>query len=275
MNNNKIGIVTIHNGNQDYFKKILEINSRYNRNIVVLSNRDGQEGDVKFVDYSKMKVHEIKAFTKLYEHLNTTPYDYELFCYLRWFIILQYMRDNQLDVILHIDSDVLFFSNPDEEYEKFKYFDFTLIHRSAGCTSFFTRDGLERFCEFLFHVFHNKESYEYKKIASHFQVRQRSNLPGGVCDMTLFQHYDYENAGLIGEMMYVIDGSTYDHNINTDDGAWEHQNGLKRFVFKKGVPYCKNQRTGEEVKFNSIHLQGGAKNFVFYIDKMLSEVSVS
>jgi hypothetical protein len=274
-NENRIPIITIHNGNHDYFKKILEINSRHNSNIIVLSDRDDLDGTVKYVNYSNMKIHEMKPFIKAYEHLNTTPYDYELFCYLRWFIILQYMKDNDLDVIFHIDSDVLYFANPDEEFEKFKYFEFTLIHRSAGCTSFFTRNGLENFCEFLFHVFQKKESYEYKKIASHFQVRQDSMLPGGVCDMTLFQHYDYKNAGLVGEMMYVIDDSTYDHNINEDDGAWEFENGLKKFTFKEGIPHCFNRRIGKEIRFNSIHLQGGAKNFVFNLEGMMAQPKVA
>lgn len=274
-NDNKIPIITIHNGNHAYFRKILEINSRYNSNIVVLSDTDKQESGIAFRDYTKWKIDEIKPFSKSYEHLNTTPVDYELFCYLRWFIILQYMRSENLDVIIHLDSDVLLFSNPDEEFEKYKYFEFTLIHRSAGCTSFFTRKGLENFCEFLFHSFQNKQSYEYQKIASHFHVRQKCGLPGGVCDMTLFQNYDYMRAGLVGEMMHIIGESVYDHNINEDDGAWDFENGLKKFTFKDGIPYCFNRRMGREFKFNSIHLQGGAKNFVFNLETMIEQTKMT
>ncbi len=269
MNINLIPIVTIHQGNQEYFKKTLEVNSTYNSNIIVLSNEDKMEGFVKFVDFNKLNVPEIKTFKKIYEHLNTTPLDYEIFCYLRWFIILQYMKDNKLDVIFHIDSDVLMFANPDTEFEKFKNFDFTLTHRTTASSSFFTRDGLEKFCEFVLNLFLNKNSYDYQKIASHFRVRQQFGLPGGVCDMTFFHNYDYINSGLVGEMMYINNNSTYDHNINDQDHVWDFENGLKKFSFLQGKPTCFNKKLNQYVAFNSIHLQGGAKNYVFEIEKKI------
>lgn len=270
MNKNKIPILTIHNGNQEYFKKTFEINSKYNSNIIVLSDKNLEINGIKFYNYSELNVPEIKVFKKEYQHLNTTPVDYEIFCYLRWFIILEFMKKNNLEVIFHIDSDVLMFSNPDTEFEKYKNFEFTLTHRTTASSSFFTKAGLENFCEFLIEIYTNKNSYEYKKISSHFYVRQNCGLPGGVCDMTFFHNYDYKKSGQIGEMMYIIDDSTYDHNINDDDHVWDFENGLKKFQFIDGFPYCYNKRLKKNIKFNSIHLQGGAKNFVFNIEKNLN-----
>lgn len=272
MNNNTIPIVTIHNGDQPYFKKILEINSKYNSNIIVLTDFKTEIKDgISFVNYNDISVPEIKTFKKVYEHLNTTPYDYEIFCYLRWFIILQFMKSNNHKTIFHIDSDVLVFSNPDTEFEKYKNFDFTLTHRTTASSSFFTLNGLEKFCDYMIELFLNKDKYDYQKIASHFHVRQKFGLPGGVCDMTFFHNYDYKMSGLIGEMMYIMEDSTYDHNINDKDHVWEFQNGLKRFDFSTGVPMCYNEKLKRAIKFNSIHLQGGAKNYVFEIEKQLQK----
>jgi hypothetical protein len=271
MNNNKIPIVTIHNGDQPYFKKLLELNSRYNSNIIVLTDCDKKkENGINFVNYNNLKVPEIKVFKTSYEHLNTTPFDYEIFCYLRWFIILEFMKKNNYETIFHIDSDVLVFSDPDEEFEKYKYFDFTLTHRTTASSSFFTLKGLEKFCDFMLDLFLDKNKYEYQKIASHFHVRQKFNLPGGVCDMTFFHNYDYKMSGLIGEMMYIVYDSTYDHNINDYDNVWDFKNGIKQFNFIEGFPYCYNKKLKKKIKINSIHLQGGAKNFIFQIENFLN-----
>ena len=59
--------------------------------------------------------------------------------------------------------------------------------------------------------------------------------------------------------MQIIDGSTYDHNINAADQDFEFINGLKHLKFSEGKIYCKNLHLNKDIKFNSVHCQGGAK----------------
>ena len=63
-----------------------------------------------------------------------------------------------------------------------------------------------------------------------------------------------------GEAMSIIteeDGtpSTFDHNINVSYG-YDMENGIKKFKFKEGIPYCYNKTYNLDVKFNCIHFQG-------------------
>ena len=49
--------------------------------------------------------------------------------------------------------------------------------------------------------------------------------------------------------------STFDHNINVSYG-YDMENGIKKFKFKEGIPYCYNKTYNLDVKFNCIHFQG-------------------
>src|SRR5262249_58050889 len=54
------------------------------------------------------------AFRCCYQHMSTNPEEYELFCYLRWFYLLDYMELRGLERVLHLDSDFLLYSCMDE-----------------------------------------------------------------------------------------------------------------------------------------------------------------
>jgi hypothetical protein len=153
-----------------------------------------------------------------------------------------------------------------EEYKKYEQYDLTLLHRSAAISSFFTKQGLDNFCNFLMNCFTNKQSYNYQKISSHYHVRQKFNLPGGVCDMTYFDFFHYMDdggggPGKVGEMMSIIDDATYDHNINVPDQYFDF-NGIKNVKIKDGFPYVYHHKLKKDIRFNSLHFQGGAKHHI-------------
>jgi hypothetical protein len=81
--------------------------------------------------------------------------------------------------------------------------------------------------------------------------------------MTLLEFYSYLNCGMIGEMMHIIDGSTYDHNINESDQYFRMSGqNIKEVSFFEGLPYCHQTTTGKEIRFNTLHFQGPAKRFL-------------
>ena len=174
------------------------------------------------------------------------------------------MKNKKLNSIFYIDSDVLLYINVEEEYEKFKQFDMTLLHRCAPVSSYFNDLSIHNFCKFLLNTYENKNSYAFEKIASHFFIRQKHNLPGGVCDMTLFEYFHYHSdigggPGKVGEMMTILNDSTYDHNINVEDQYFSFKNGIKEFKFIENIPYCYSNKLKKYIKFNSIHFNSGAK----------------
>lgn len=179
-----IPVILIHSGYNDYLNFTISQASEYNDVILLGTSKILPEKceNIPLADYGSG----FSAFEKNYVHLNTTPRDYEIFCYKRWFILRDFMRSMGLRVVFYIDSDVLLFADVNKEEKKFKQFDLTLLHRTAAISSFITYRGIDNFCNFLERIYSDHSSYEFKKLASHFSVRQSCGLSGGVCDMTLF-----------------------------------------------------------------------------------------
>jgi len=251
-----VPVILINWGCQSHLPSVIEHAQRYNKNVFLIgdSTNNHLATHFKISDYSERS----SSFAKLYQNLSTNSHTIELFCFQRWFILEEFMALQGIKQCLYIDSDVLLYADAEYEIKNYDYFDFTLTHRCCGSTSFFKYDGLKKLCSFIMETYSNKSSYDYEKIASHYQIRQKHGLPGGVCDMTLLEFYSYKICGCVGEMMYINRGTTWDHNINESDQGFEMKNGIKNIQFINHLPYC---RIGNEmIRFNSLHLQGPAKS---------------
>jgi hypothetical protein len=80
--------------------------------------------------------------------------------------------------------------------------------------------------------------------------------------MTAFQLYSELNFGQVGEASHIIDGSVYDPNINRPNPGFEMENGIKKIIWKDGYPWGTYLRTGESIRFNSLHFNGRAKKLM-------------
>jgi hypothetical protein len=261
-----IPVIFIHTGLQEYLFYTLKQATKFNDNVYLIGDINPNLNAINFFNMQEYN-QEFDFFEKNYIHLTTTPFNYELFCYKRWFVLKNFMESKKIDVVFYCDSDVLLFSNIEKEWINFNQYDLTLLHRTAPVSSFITYRGITNFCNMLQEIYNNKNSYHYKKIASHYDVRKEFNLPGGVCDMTLFEYFHYNHdlgggPGRVGEMMGIINDSTYDHNINTSDQDFSMKNGLKNVKIKDGIPYVYNEKLKKDIKFNSLHFQGGSKYFI-------------
>lgn len=259
-----IPVVLLHRGYQDYLKYSI-LQSLQKNNVILVGDTDPsiKNENFRYIELNSL-LENVNDFSKLYVHMNTTHPDYELFCYTRWFTIRNLMINYNLPIIFYIDSDVLFFENAGKEWNKFDQYDMTLLHRTAGISSFITLRGITNFCNMLLDIYSKKNEYHFNKIASHLQVRQRFGLTGGVCDMTLLEYFHYHaefggGPGRVGEMMTIIDGSTYDHNINAQDQDFDFKDGKKAVKIIENKPYVFNHKLQKDIRFNSLHLQGGAK----------------
>jgi len=207
------------------------------------------------------------VFQKNYENLSTNNAEIELICFLRWFVLLDFMEKNDIPVVFHADTDVMIYCDVTEDYKNYQQFGMTLIHRTCGSSSFITKKSLKKFCGFLSDLYENKDSYEFAKMKNVYLTRLDFGLHGGVCDMTLLETFQYnsnEGGGpcRVGEMMHVVDEATYDHNFNVDDGVYNHTGEHKDVKFHDGKPYCFHQGLEAPVRFKCLHLQGAGKKFL-------------
>jgi hypothetical protein len=262
-----IPVIIIHKGFSDYLNHTI---AQANKNNFVYFISDNNPNinlpNFEYIDISTLS-NGLEFFKKNYVHLNTTPYDYELFCYYRWIVLENFMVQRNLDVIFYIDSDVLLFVDVNEEWLKFNQYEMTLLHRTAAISSFITMNAITNFNNLLINIYTNRNSYPFKKIESHYKVRQECGLMGGVCDMTILEYFHYNTdsgggPGRIGEMMIITNDSTYDHNINTKDQDFAFKNSTKEVTIIDKIPYVFNEKLNKLIKFNSLHFQGNSKHLI-------------
>ena len=270
----KIPIIFIHLNDVRVLHKTIPQAIKHNNDVFVIGDAPVEnycrDHGVNFSNYEDFCSSAFHEFDSNYIHMSSNTPWIEKFCFLRWFILDEYVRQKELETIFYCDSDVMIYCDVTEEWEKYNQFDATLVHRSCGATSYFTKTGINNFCNYTQEIYKNTSSYKFDDLLFKYKNHQKNNVDGGVCDMTLLDRFHYDDAHLggparIGEMTHVIDDSVFDHNINVDEGIYDYDEaiGIKNIQFDNGIPFCYHKNLKRKVKFNSLHFQGKAKNILY------------
>ncbi|WP_416666457.1 hypothetical protein [Egbenema bharatensis] len=204
-------------------------------------------------------------FAKSYQHFSTNPFQFELFCFQRWFVLRDFMRNNAISQCFHMDSDVMLFAEITSEYRNFSQFDFTLSRSQSSdslsphCSFINSLEALDSFCDFLMRLY--REPQLTQLMEQQFLKRCRSGLPGGACDMTAFREYVASSSVRVGYTSDIINDSVYDHRIRSSDGFVMNPLGLKQIQWIDNQPFGKTSE-GDLIKFNALHFQGNSKKFM-------------
>ena len=157
-------IIFLHRGNSDYLAISLE-QAKYtnpNSRIILLGdNLNSSIGTRVGVEHFLIDNYFNGAndFSKIYEHHSTNNYNYELFCFQRWFIISEFVKSQNIDSFIHIDSDVLLFSNLTENsvFNSFaSKYDFMHAGHSPHTCFFNSINSLDLLCNFITSLFRDK-----------------------------------------------------------------------------------------------------------------------
>jgi hypothetical protein len=198
-------------------------------------------------------------FAAVYQHRSTHEVEYELFCFQRWFFLQSFLKAQQLDACLYLDSDVLLFADATTEARAFVDCDVTLSNTSPHCLYFNRRESLDRFCDFAMECYQTPGLFA--RLESEYTARQARKAPGGVCDMRVFGLFETLGRGKAGDLRQIRNGATYDHAMGYSDG-YEMRDGIKKIEWRDGRPFCRREATGEMVRFNALHFQGSTKKFL-------------
>lgn len=261
----KLPIVFLHNTNSYYLKYSLGQAKHSNPGSPIYLIGDDSNDCYNFVKHHSFSNYFQGAadFSKIYQHYNTTIYKYEVFCFQRWFILLEFLVNNRMEKCLYLDSDTMLYADITEEQKKFSQFDFTLSYKTCGSIFFLNRvEALAEFCQFLTDIYTKKERFYFDRMLAHYMVFKKNGMPGGACDMTAFDFYSYDHFGEIGEVSQIIDGSVFDPGINVSNPGFEMEKGIKKIIWKDAVPHGIQLRTSNKIKFNSLHFQGDTKRLM-------------
>lgn len=279
-------LVIIHRGYSAYLKWAILQALQTSDNVVLIGNEENEKLKeiVSFQPMAELGDPLFAQFTDVYEHMSTNDYKFELICFERWFLLLDYMRKKSLDVVVHLDSDVMLFNDLKEIVQSFDKNTLAAYHIprqtysekrwiAVPHTSIWTREGLQQFCSFIVETYKNNKAELKIKWTFHGTDSRR----GGISDMALlylFYTKNEKNIINLAECRKNHKGQMYclDLNINSSENYDQHEFALasspfffkiKKLIHQNGEIKALNFFQEKMVVFESLHCQGKAKILMF------------
>jgi hypothetical protein len=268
-----VPIVFIHEGYGKYLPYALYQAKAYggDSSVVLLGGAVDYNGILN-ESLVSLAIPEVDEFKRVYRHMSTRAVKFELFCWLRWFYLLGYMRKNAIDAVWYFDSDVLIFGSPAEWAKLYPDLSHgcafsvpeSLQRESIGAASahvsYWSRSRLEEFCRFCIDSYVNPTlSALY---ASMWSIHHQVGTAGGVCDMTSLFLYAKLHFSTVVSLSKIHSGGVFDHNVNISENYVESEYaleaGLKK-IYRLGRNLEFGLLNGGRVEARAVHFQGNAK----------------
>jgi hypothetical protein len=266
-------IIVIHQGNPDYLRlcllKAREINPQ--SPLVLL----GDQNNAGLVNVVPKLQHELinmsgdaQKFKTIYVHRSEYRYEFELICFQRWFVLRDFMKKRGFHSCLHLDSDVLLFSDISESGKRFDQYAMSLAHwgnpEKMGHTNFINGiETLQEFCDFMLKLYTSKEYAE--QLDLHFL----NNKWKPVSDMTALGMFYDLCPTRIADICDIQDDSMFDDRITFVPDGFEKASRLLKKVMKsiyftslrdqQGIPFYRHKNYPQGVRLLSLHFHGGTK----------------
>jgi len=209
------------------YSEIILIGDKENNNLELL-----KLAKCKFVniqDYLKSAT----DFSLIYKHDGNNDIEYEIFCIQRWFILKDFMADqNRQTKILYLDSDAFLYDQADSVFSILG----PKIALSQKISPAFTYIGslteLKNFCDFILESYGDDTGF--KKLREYVANFGNDGMPH-ISDMTLFGEYANSKGKLVvKDLREICEG----RNFYCDNFAFSQ--GMKMgFIGKKVL---KNER---------------------------------
>lgn len=268
-----IPIVFTHRGNQDYVRIAIDQAKQWNGRVVLLGDETNEGWDVEHHRIADYFSDDARHVADYYVHMCSNPHDFELYNLQEFFVLREFMRQENLSKIFACDSDVMIYSDLTEEEKR--YGDYLGVYSipqkqweyrwSASAHSvYWTFPGLCAFCLFVRTIYIENRG----KLEEKWQWHQENGVGGGICDMTLLWLFYRENVGHVHDICRVWkdDGGyvAFDHNIRVAENAFPDEyrmDGELKEVrwIANNQPYCWHQHLERWVRFATLHFQNGAK----------------
>jgi len=253
-----INVVFIHKGKIPYYLKlaIRQVQSVMPMACIhLVSNKYSYN---KTVNHHDLNLYQESAtqFKNYYFHRSSNPFDFELFCFQRWFVLRDFVGSNNIEgKILYLDSDVLLYNNilSKIELEDKKM---TVTKGYGPQYSLFENiNGIKHFTDFMMHYYRDNKCVEY--LEKWWEERfVKTGKAGGVCDMTILGLYN--DDGYCLDLFYLNKGffNTSVNGISNDAKLLKQD---PRYFNLNTFENKNNIITLNKIELNTLHFQGGAK----------------
>lgn len=267
-----MNIVIIHMGFAKYLLYVLRQIKITNPNseIFLISDKENKKYSKysTFVDISKIQSLESKSFKENYIHLGKSSPNYKMFCMLRWIILRDFMREYNIKECLHIDSDILIFSDLNKALNPFSNYKISLAHNLALTMHIKDIEILDEFSKYLLFKYTNENELNKLKDMYYKTDRVNNGVAGSISDMDISREFFSRVKEPIGDLSEIVNDSIFDSAIVYGEPEFEMlkkgKYKLKKIFFENKIPFC-NYRLNEEnkkIKFHSLHLLTWTKLFI-------------
>jgi hypothetical protein len=273
----KTPIVTIHRGASSPLRYVLHQARALGAAwpAFLIGDAEAAEPDFPLIPLDNVESSLGREFEAAYQHMSTNREGFELFCWKRWFHLQEFMRQNDLGQVIHIDSDVLLYSNPEQLEQAFGGFkrgallvpdrDYnTLTWCASGHVSYWTRPLLDEFCTFAMETYQTASGLA--RYREKWNWHLQSGARGGICDMTGLYLFWYERQDQFNNLAMNHEGNCVDLSIRHSSNGLRHeyrtQNGRKEVQMIDGQPHFVTRADSQLVRVHALHFQGPAKPLV-------------
>ena len=267
-----MNIVIIHMGFAKYLLYVLRQIKITNPNskIFLISDKENKKYSKysTFVDISKIQSLESKSFKENYIHLGKSSPNYEMFCMLRWIILRDFMREYNIKECLHIDSDILIFSDLNKALNPFSNYKISLAHNLALTMHIKDIEILNEFSKYLLFKYTNENELNKLKDMYYKTDRVNNGVAGSISDMDISREFFSRVKEPIGDLSEIVNDSIFDSAIVYGESEFEMlkkgKYKLKKIFFENKIPFCNYILNGEnkKIKFHSLHLLTWTKLFI-------------
>lgn len=187
-------------------------------------------------------------FASVYVHHSINPHEFELRCFQRWCVIIQYARAIGLSRFFCCDSDVLVFDDLELASKQWEGCQLTM---PMGSSFIYDVRALELFVRFFMWYYQKPNSRLRLQLEQEYIEGKRSSIS----DMTL--------ADSFLKVIKTKDAADWTQNIIVDPNIalinnYHSRDGQKRIYWILGRPYCVTE-DNRIVRMVSVHCWGKAK----------------
>lgn len=264
-------IVFIHTGYSSYLEFTLRQAKHTNPDSDLILLGDESNNRFDFITHVNMKdcFGQANEFAKVYQHYSTNTYEYELFCFQRWFVLEEYLLSKGYEEVFVCDSDIMLYSNiSDVVNSNYSDIDIGVVYNATKnhvCIglSYWKVKYLKYLNECMLEIYKNKDCLNQMKSLWSEEVARHG--VGSISDMRAAKKFYLEYMARIKIISFeeIKDNSIFENNINEsssfEPNEYEMRLGKKKLSWKNKRPYGNNLIKGKLIRFNSLHFQGPAK----------------
>lgn len=221
---------------------------------------------------------------KVYVHKSYTREEYEKFCFQRYYLLYEFMKQKGMKEAYLCDSDLLIYedltslpmASYDAAFSCCKYPVYYGECASPHC-SYWKLEQLYDFLLFVIDIYTNHMELVHKVYQYHFD--HKVLWVSAICDMVWLTAWKQEKVRQGLRFLNMNEGMqlgqervVWEHNLSVSDNAVRHEYRYQRSLHKKKVRFTQKKPyliliNGRKVRTLTLHCQGGKKKYIGLLTK--------